>query len=216
MNRALRIVLAGLLGAVIVHLVVILLFPAIASNDVWRAMDGQGADGRFAVLPQPEAGVAERAYLDPMMVHAVCRFDGLGQAPVRVVAVLEGVFWSAAVFDRRGRNLFSVNDRTAAAPLDLLIVGPADLSMLQRIAAAVLEESVVVDVAIDSGLVVLRAFAGDPTMLPELRTMLAAADCNAPIDLTPVPEPVVTVPAEADAPPGATPEASVPAPLVPG
>lgn len=214
MSRAARIVLAGFLGAVIVHLVVILLFPAIGSNDVWSAMDGQDADGRFAVLPQPEAGVAERAYLDPMMVHAVCRFDRLDEAPVRIVAALDDVFWSAAVLDRRGRNLFSVNDRTAAAPLDLLIVGPADLSALQRAAAAVLEESVVVDLAIESGLVVLRAFARDPTMLPELRAMLAAADCNAPIDLTPVPEPIVDAPAT-DVPPGAAPSTPVPAPVDP-
>jgi uncharacterized membrane protein len=213
-SRGVRIGLAGLLGAVIVHLVVILLFPAIGSNDVWSAMDGQGGDGRFAVLPQPEAGVAERAYLDPMMVHAVCRFDRLGEAPVRIVAALEDVFWSAAVFDRRGRNLFSVNDRTAAAPLDLLIVGPADPAALQRAAAAVLEESVVVDLSIDSGLVVLRAFARDATMLPELRAMLGAADCNAPIDLAPVPEPIVEAPA-ADAPPGAAPSGPAPVPANP-
>lgn len=214
MNRAIRIGLAGLLGAVIVHLVVILLFPAIGSNDVWSAMDGRGADGRFAVLPQPEAGVAERAYLDPMMVHAVCRFDHLGEAPVRVVATLDAAFWSAAVFDRRGRNLFSVNDRTAAAPLDLLIVGPRDLAALQRAAAAVLEQSVVVDLSVDSGLVVLRAFARDPTMLPQLRAMLGAADCNAPIDLTPVPEPIVEAPA-ADAPPDAAPSGESPVPANP-
>ncbi|MGV8840080.1 MAG: DUF1254 domain-containing protein [Bauldia sp.] len=198
MNRAIRVGLAALLGAVIVHLVVILLFPAIGSNDVWSAMDDQGADGRFAVLAQPTPATAERAYLDPMMVHAVCRFDRLDENPVRIVAVLEDVFWSAAVFDRRGRNLFSVNDRTAATPLDLLLVGPADLSVMQRDAAAVLEESVVVDLAIDSGLVVLRAFAADATMLPGLRAMLAAADCNAPIDLSPVAEPVVTVPPAGD------------------
>ncbi|MCC6734549.1 MAG: hypothetical protein IT534_00310 [Bauldia sp.] len=200
MSRAVRIGLAALLGAVIVHLVVILLFPAIGSNDVWSAMDGEDANGRFAVLAQPAPATAERAYLDPMMVHAVCRFDHLDEAPVRIVAVLEDVFWSASVFDRRGRNLFSVNDRTAAAPLDLLLVGPADLSALQREAAAVLEQSVVVDLAIDSGLVVLRAFVADPTMLPALRAMLASADCNAPIDRTPVPEPIVVTPPAGEVP----------------
>ena len=203
MSRVLRIGLAGLLGAVIVHLVVILLFPAIGSNDVWSAMDGYGADGQFAVLPQPEAATTDRAYLDPMMVHAVCRFDDLGAAPVRVVAALDDVFWSAAVFDRRGRNLFSVNDRSAASPLDLLLVGPADLTALQRDAAAVLEQSVVVDLAIDSGLVVLRAFARDPTVLPQLRAMLGGADCNAPLDLAPVPDPILEPAPPADAAPAA-------------
>lgn len=202
MNRAIRIGLAGLLGAAIVHLVVILMFPRIGSNDVWSAMEGFGADGVFVVLPQPEAGTPERAYLDPMMVHAVCRFDHLADAPVRVVAPLGGAFWSAAVFDRRGRNLFSVNDRSAATPLDLLLVGAADLAALQRDAAAVLEQSVVVDLAIDSGLVVLRAFARDPSMLPDLRAMLAAAECNAPLDLTPVTEPILDPPPAETAPAG--------------
>lgn len=214
MSRVIRIGLAGLLGAVIVHLVVILLFPAIGSNDVWSAMEGYGADGQFVVLPQPEAGTPERAYLDPMMVHAVCRFDNLGDAPVRVVAPLSGAFWSAAVFDRRGRNLFSVNDRTAATPLDFLLVGAADLAALQRDAAAVLEEAVVVDLAIESGLVVLRAFARDPSMMADLRAMLAAAQCNAPLDLTPVADPILANPPGVDAPPvGDAPDAPAPAPL---
>ncbi len=122
-------------------------------------------------------GTAERPGPDPGLAHAICRFR-LTDGPVRIVAALEAEFWSAAIFDRRGANLYSLNDRTAGrAPLDLLLIGAADLESLQLREAAILDDAVVVDLPTPDGVVLIRVFLSDPTMRPQAEAMLAAAAC---------------------------------------
>ena len=90
-----------------------------------------GRDGQFHVLPQPTAGAEPLASLDPRMVYAVCRFS-LGDGPVRIRASLPDDFWSVAIFDRRGRNVYSLNDRSAErTQLDLAILTPVQMAQLR-------------------------------------------------------------------------------------
>ena len=176
--RVLRIALGGLLGGVVVHIAAILMFPGLGGGDVWAATEAYGPEGRFVVLPQPEPGGPATPYLDPGFVHALCRFR-LDAGPVNVIANVNAEFWSASIYDRHGVNLYSLNDQTAGrAPLDLLIIGPDDLTELQRAEAPILERSVVVDLTIDAGLILIRAFFEDAAMIAPLGAMLAMAECG--------------------------------------
>lgn len=185
MSRWVRIAMAIILGAVIVHVVSILVFPRLGTSDVWAAMDQFGPEGDFNLIPQQEPGGTVLPYLDPHMVHAVCRF-ALSDGPVRIVADLESEFWSAVIFDRVGAGLYSLNDRTAGRPiLDLLLIGPAGLGPLQD-ATEILADAIIVDLPVNDGIILLRVFYRDAAILDLTRAMVGNSDCNAPIEIVPV------------------------------
>ncbi len=197
MRRGARILFAGLLGGVVVHVAGVLAFPAFGGRDLWNDVAGYGPEAVFNVVPAPVPGAQAIAYLDPEMAHAVCRVD-LAAGPHRIVANLDAAFWSVGILDQGGRNLYSLNSEAAGnEALDLLLILPSDLTPLRRNPPAVLEQSVVVDLPINEAIIVIRAFVPDPTLRPAIEAQLAAANCSAPFDLTPEPEPAPpSVPAE--------------------
>ena len=136
-----------------------------------------GRDGQFHVLPVPEAGAEPLASLDPRMLQAVCRFS-LGRGPVRIQASFADDFWSVAVFDRRGRNIYSLNDRSAErARLDLAILTPVQMAQLRQDPPASLETAIVQELPIDVGFVLLRAFVPDNSLMAERHRIAQGGHC---------------------------------------
>ena len=177
MRRTLLFALGGLLVGGIIHVAVVFLVPALAGKDAWAAMARFGADGQFHTIPMSEAGAEAIPDLDPRMMEAVCRFT-LANGPVRITADLPDEFWSVAVFDRRGRNVYSLNDRAAErAHLDLAILTPVQMAQMRQNPPASLESAIVLEQPLDVGFVLIRAFVPDDSMLPTVTAALAGADC---------------------------------------
>jgi uncharacterized membrane protein len=182
MKRFATMVAGALLGAVMIHILVVLAYPRFGGEDVWAAMEGVAPELQFSALPMLRPGDQGLPGMDPGMMHVLCRFR-LGDGPVRVTATLDFDFWSAAIFDHNGRNLFSLNDRgIAPLPLDLVLIRPEHLRMLQNEMEPLLDEAVPVDIAIDRGLVLIRAFVPDPTLEPAVREGLATARCGSALE----------------------------------
>ena len=178
MKRTLIFVLGGILLGGIIHIAIVFMVPYYADHDAWAQMHRFGRDGQFHVLPLPEAGAEPLASLDPRMVQAVCRFS-LARGPVRVSAAFANQFWSVAVFDRRGRNIYSLNDRSAdRAQLDLAILTPVQMAQLRQDPPASLETAIVLELPIDVGFVLLRAFVPDDSLMASVTASLKAADCG--------------------------------------
>ena len=177
MRRTLLFAVGGLLLGGIIHVAIVFMVPLFASNDAWAQMRAFGPDGQFHLLPIPVAGAEPLASLDPRMVQAVCRFT-LAEGPLRIQAVLPDEFWSIAVFDRRGRNVYSLNDRAAdRQKLDLAILTPVQMALMRQDPPAALESAIVLEVPIDTGFVLLRVFVPDDSMLPSATAALQEADC---------------------------------------
>lgn len=180
MRRILWIGAGGLLGAIIIHVLLVVILPRLAGGDVAEAMAAYGPEGTFNLLPRPETAGADLAFVDPRLVHAVCRFTLEGR-PLRIAASIVADFWSVAVFDRTGNTLYSLNDRTGGgAGIDLLLIGPAEVADLQE-TEEVLDDVVIVEMPVETGLVVLRAFYRDAAMRGQVEAMLQAASCDAPL-----------------------------------
>jgi uncharacterized membrane protein len=177
MRRTLLFVFGGLMLGGIIHIAIVLLVPYYAPNDAWAQVERFGRDGQFHTLPLPEAGAEPLVALDPRMVHAVCRFS-LADGPVRARALFPDEFWSVAVFDRRGRNVYSLNDRAAErSRLDLAILTPIQMAQLRQDPPAALETAIVLELPIESGFLLLRAFVPDDSYLPSVMTALRNASC---------------------------------------
>lgn len=177
MRRTLLFIVGGVLLGGIIHVAIVFLVPYYAGNDAWAQMQRFGRDGQFHTLPIPEAGAEPIGALDPRMVEAVCRVN-LSNGPVRIQAEFPDEFWSVAVFDRRGRNVYSLNDRAAErSRLDLAILTPVQMAQLRQDPPASLETAIVLELPISAGFVMLRVFVPDDSMLPGAQAALAGANC---------------------------------------
>lgn len=178
MTRSIPYVVGGLLLGGIIHIAIVFMVPYFASNDAWAQMQRFGRDGQFQALPAPEAGAEPLVSLDPQMVQAVCRFN-LGGGPVRVQAAFPDDFWSVAVFDRRGRNVYSLNDRAAErSKLDMAILTSVQMAQLRQDPPASLETAIVLELPIESGFVLLRVFVPDNSTRPAAMAALKGASCG--------------------------------------
>ena len=151
-------VLLGLVGAGIVHIVVLMLVPEFSEHN---------ASARFATIsglnqvthidaagPLPTLGAP-----DPAFQMAACRFD-LSAGPVHVAASGKVPFWSASVYDQGGRNLYSLNDRSGAGEaLDFVVLTPEQMIEVRQELPEAFVQSVFVEVPTEDGMLVVRAFA---------------------------------------------------------
>ncbi|MEQ9691560.1 DUF1254 domain-containing protein [Bauldia litoralis] len=178
MNRTLLYVIGGLMLAGIIHITSVLMVPLFATADAWSQMRQFGRDGAFHVLPQARPGAEPLDGLDPRMLYSVCRFS-LADGPLQISAALPDSFWSIAVFDRRGRNAYSLNDRAAErSELDLVIITPVQMAQLRQDPPEALETAIVVELPLDTGFALIRVFVSDDTMLPRARAALDSAECS--------------------------------------
>jgi uncharacterized membrane protein len=177
MKRTILFAIGGILLGGIIHIAVVFMVPYYANRDAWAQMDTFGPDDEFHILPLTEAGAEPLTSLDPRMLHAVCRFS-LSSGPVRITATLPDEFWSIAIFDRRGRNVYSLNDRSAEhTRLDLAVITPVQMAQLRQDPPESLETAIVIELPLSEGFALLRVFVPDETELGAATNALRTADC---------------------------------------
>jgi uncharacterized membrane protein len=177
--RTLLFALGGLIIGGMIHVAIVFLVPSLAGKDAWAEMGRFGPDGQFHTIPISTAGAEAVPDLDPRTMQAVCRFT-LANGPVRINADLPDEFWSVAVFDRRGRNVYSLNDRAAErSRLDLAILTPVQMAQMRQNPPASLESAIVLEQPLDVGFILIRAFVPDDSMLPAVTQALGSANCAA-------------------------------------
>lgn len=175
MARALYALLLSLVGAGIVHVVVLLWLPSLSERDAWSRLAAAGAPYEFVhVGGNPPVIPA----LDPLFYAVACRFD-LSDGVVHVHAPGKVLFWSVSVYDRRGQNIYSLTDRTAAdRALDLVLATPAQMIELRKSVPADFSRSLFVETDVGRGIVLVRAFVPDPTFAPGVADHLGNAACE--------------------------------------
>ncbi len=178
MKTAISAIFGGLLLGGIIHIAIVFMVPYFASNDAWSRVQNMAVEARFHVLPPPLPENETLPRLDPRMAHAICRFD-LTKGAVRISALVPSEFWSVAIFDRRGRNIFSLNDgSTDRDRLDLILITPVQMALLRQDAPSSLETAIIVDRALDVGFALLRVLVADDSLVESVGEALAAASCG--------------------------------------
>lgn len=179
MRRLTYALLLGLFGAGIVHIVIVMLIPSLAERDAWsRLADTAPLFGvtRIDRLPAPDRQIITPD--DPLFAAAACRFD-LGEGFMRARAAGKVPFWSASVYDREGRNIYSLNDRSAtAAGLDISVVTPPQLAELRKSPTEGLASSTIVEAQEAEGMLVVRVLVPDPTWSATTSDFLDGLKCE--------------------------------------
>lgn len=176
MGRPLFVLLAGVFGAALLHIIIILSIPAYADRDAWTRIRALGAADFFHILPVRKAGGL--ASTNPFARVAVCRFD-ITEEPVRVTAIGNVPYWSLAIFDPSANEVYSMNDRTGTdAALDVVIVTPLQMIGFRKSLPETLAESVLIEFPGTAGYLVLRAVAPDSSWGTITREFLSEAICQ--------------------------------------
>jgi uncharacterized membrane protein len=172
-------IVAGVVLAGIIHISIILLIPVFASQDAWSKLTSTGPEWQFTRLNNAgKTGKNLLSSTDPLFEIAACRFS-LNKSPLLVRAFGRIPFWSVAVFDRFGKNVYSFNDRTAIdRQLNLLIVSPVQMSVLRQDPPASIEQSIIVETRISQGFILIRALQPDPSWVPAVDSFLGGAVCE--------------------------------------
>ena len=178
MKRFLLWVLGGLVLGGIIHIVTVLGVPAFADRKAFDRIGTFAVDGKFALLPRVTTGVQPLPMLDPAMAHAVCRFS-LDAGPVRIRATMPDLYWSVALFNRRGVNAYSLSDRGGEQrPIDIVLATPEQIALIRENPPEDFENIIVIDWNTRDGFAIIRALVTDAGTEPLINSALDAATCS--------------------------------------
>ena len=178
MGRLAYLLILGGLGALLVHILTIFMIPSFAENDAWARLPRSSEDGYFTPLNPEEGLAANMRASDPNFILGICRFD-LSAAPFSLAGETAPTFWSLSVYNRRGINVFSINDKSLQGnSLDVVIATPLQITEMQKENPPELTGSVFVEVEAAEGFVLLRAFVPEESLREQATRFVRTASCE--------------------------------------
>jgi uncharacterized membrane protein len=174
-KRLIYLFFCGLLLAGIIHIIIILLIPYFGSKDAAKQISRQLVSQKFYYINDGKSlGISNT---DPFLKLSVCKFD-LEKSAIEIVGPDTGTFWSASVFDERGRVIYSLNDRTAIQNrLKMVIVNPIQMADIRQLQPEEIESSILVESRAERGFVLLRALVPDQSWESQSLDFLKRAEC---------------------------------------
>lgn len=171
-------ILAGLVLGGIIHIVVILMLPALSATAAWDRITALGSTEGTRVLAAVAAGEPNPLRLDPELSYAVCRVD-LRKGPGTVVGTLPQAFWSVAVYGRNGTVVYSTTNRDSTSNLlDLGLFNAAQTRLLAEQKLDVAEGLLIVEAQQDDLMVVVRLAPPHPAMRARYEAALGNLKCG--------------------------------------
>ena len=178
MIRWLLLLLGGALLGGIVHIATVIVLPRTATQDAYSRLAAVAPVNKVTPLPEPAAGTALMPLMDPAMALAVCRYD-LSQGPLKLTVPVSPAYTSVSFYTRRGVAYYAINDRSAGRrqiELQLMTAAQrADLPDDEEVTAA---DRLIVESPSDTGLILMRALAPEPGLMPVAQATLSRATCK--------------------------------------
>lgn len=178
MIRLLFTVIAGVLLGLIVHLVSVLALPRIATQDAYSRLTPITKLNAVSVLPPADPANTLMPFLDPALAVAVCRYD-LSSGSIKLTVPVSQAYTSVSFYTRNEVAYYAINDRSAGKKvieLDLMTEAQhGDLPEDEDVTAA---DRLIIDSPTTTGLIVLKALAPEPGLMPQAQASLAASKCN--------------------------------------
>lgn len=198
MIRALLTILAGVLLGGVVHLVSVLALPRIASQDAYSRLTPMTKLNEVTPLPLADPTNSPMPLMDPAFAVAICRYD-LSNGPLKLKVPVSQAYTSVSFYTRNEVAYYAINDRSAGKKvieLDLMTEAQHnDLPEDEEVTAA---DRLIIDSPTTTGLILLKALAPEPGLMPQAQASLAASSCKVQAD--PVTAKQDTPPSPAPAP----------------
>jgi uncharacterized membrane protein len=175
-------IIAGVLLGGVVHLVSVLALPRIATQDAYSRLTPITKLNAVTQLASADPVNTLMPYLDPAFAVAVCRYDLSGGA-IKLKVPVSQAYTSVSFYTRNEVAYYAINDRSAGKKvieLDLMTEAQhSDLPEDEDVTAA---DRLIIDSPTTTGLIILKALAPEPGLLPQAQASLAASSCALQID----------------------------------
>jgi len=176
--RWLFTIIAGVLLGGVVHLVSVLALPRIATQDAYSRLTAITRLNAVTALPPADPGNVLMPFMDPAFAMAICRYD-LSGGPIKLTVPVSQAYTSVSFYTRNEVAYYAINDRSAGRKvieLDLMTEAQhAELPEDEDVTAA---DRLIIDSPTATGLIVLKALAPEPGLMPQAQASLAASSCR--------------------------------------
>jgi uncharacterized membrane protein len=171
-------ILGALLLGGIVHLSTVLAMPQAATQDAYSRLAQLTPINSLVPLAPPTVQGTVMPFMDPAFAVAVCRYD-LSAGELKLSAPLSQAYTSVTFYTRKSIAYYAINDRAAgrrAIELDLMTAEQhAQMPEEEDVTAA---DRLIIESPTTTGLIMLRALAPEPGLMPMAQSALAKAQCR--------------------------------------
>jgi uncharacterized membrane protein len=178
MIRWLLWILGGILLGGIVHLGSVLLLPSTATRDAYDRLVPIAPVNSIVQLPAPTPEKTALPFMDPAFSAAVCRYD-LSSGSLKLTTPVTQAYTSVSFYTRHGVAYYAINDRAAGRRvIELDLMTTEQHNQMPEEEDVTAADRLIVDSPTPTGLIVIRALAPEPGLVPAVRNLLARAQCR--------------------------------------
>jgi uncharacterized membrane protein len=178
MIRLVFTIIAGVLLGLIVHLVSVLALPRIATQDAYSRLTPITKLNAVSMLPAADPANTLMPFLDPAFAVAVCRYD-LSSGSLKLTVPVSQAYTSVSFYTRNELAYYAINDRSAGKKvIELDLMTEAQHNELPEDEEVTAADRLIIDSPTTTGLIVMKALAAEPGLMPQAQASLAASKCN--------------------------------------
>ena len=188
MIRLLFTIIAGVLLGGVVHLVSVLALPRIASQDAYSRLTPTTRLNAVTQLPLADPANSPMPFMDPAFAMAICRYD-LKDGPIKLTVPVSQAYTSVSFYTRNEVAYYAINDRSAGRKvIELDLMTEAQHNELPEDEEVTAADRLIIDSPTATGLILLKALAPEPGLMPQAQATLAASRCAVQTDAPPPPK----------------------------
>jgi len=178
MIRLIFTILGGIVLGGIVHLVSVLALPRIASEDAYSRLAPSLPLNTVAALPEATPADAPMPYMDPAFASVACKYD-LSKGPIKLAVPVSQAYTSVSFYTRGDVAYYAINDRSAGRKvIELDLMTPQQKAALPEDEDITSADRLIIESPGTTGLIVMRALAPEPGLMPQAKAALASATCK--------------------------------------
>jgi uncharacterized membrane protein len=177
MIRLLFTIVAGVVLGLVVHLVSVLALPRIATQDAYSRLTPMTKLNGVTQLPLADPQTSPMPFMDPAFALAICRYD-LAGGPIKLTVPVSQAYTSVSFYTRNEIAYYAINDRSAGKKvIELDLMTEAQHNELPEDEEVTAADRLIIDSPSTTGLIVMKALAAEPGLMPQAQSSLAAATC---------------------------------------
>ena len=186
MIRLLFTIVAGVVLGLVVHLVSVLALPRIATQDAYSRLTPMTKLNSVSQLPLADPSTSPMPFMDPAFAIAICRYD-LADGPLKLTVPVSQAYTSVSFYTRNEVAYYAINDRSAGRKvIELDLMTEAQHNALPEDEEITAADRLIIDSPTETGLIVLKALAPEPGLMPQAQASLVASSCSMQTDAPPV------------------------------
>jgi uncharacterized membrane protein len=176
--RLLFTIIAGVLLGGVVHLVSVLALPRIATQDAYSRLTPLTKLNAVTPLAPADPNNAPMPFMDPAFAVAICRYDLSGGA-IKLTVPVSQAYTSVSFYTRNEVAYYAINDRSAGRKvIELDLMTDAQHEELPEDEDVTAADRLIIDSPSATGLIVLKALAPEPGLMPQAQATLASSSCK--------------------------------------